>query len=82
MALLRPLESGESYLGMLLCDIQVLELNLTEGANGVPTHCLRVGKAFLWRDCLDLTAYTIMKSPPSTYFTARVPWWRTWGAEG
>ena len=37
MALLRPLESGESYLGMLLCDIQVLELNLTEGANGVPT---------------------------------------------
>ena len=37
-------------------------MNLTEGANGVPTTCLQVGKAFLWRDCLDLTAYTVKQN--------------------
>ena len=60
------MESGESYLGILLCDIQVLELNLTEEGDGPPTPCMRICRALLLKDSargcgLDLT--TTMKSP-------------------
>ena len=44
-----PLVSGESYLGILLCDIQVLELNLTKVGDGPPAPCLWICRAPLMR---------------------------------
>ena len=83
------MESGDSYLGKLLCDIQVLELSLTVGVDGLPTPCRRIGKAFLWTveepvqgsaSALDLaTCHHEEKGPSKTYFKGSGPYLRTRG---